>query len=71
MTLQDYLEDRSHSEFARGIGVSPGMIFQWLNGIRPVSAKKARAIDRYTGGVVSKESLCPEIFGEQPSREAA
>lgn len=62
MTLNDYLKTTTQAALARKIGVSQGMVYQWLHGIRPISALSARAIEEATGGLVSKVELRPDIF---------
>lgn len=61
MDLKTYLANKNHSEFARSIGVSAGLIYQWLNGIRPISPDAAPKIELETGGEVRCETSCPGV----------
>ncbi len=51
----------SQAELARQLGVSPVSINRWLNWGR-VPAKWVVTMERITGGEVSRERLCPELF---------
>lgn len=60
MNLKNYLANTTQSAFAEKVGVSPGMIHQWANGIRPVSAEQCVVIERVTGGTVTRQELRPD-----------
>ena len=45
---------------ARSLGITVQAISAW----EKCPPRRALAIERATGGVVSKERLCPEVFGE-------
>ena len=51
----------SQSDLARELSISPVLISQWRNGIRPVPAERCPAIERATGGVVRCEDLRPDV----------
>jgi len=76
MTLADYLERTgcSQSEFARKIGVSQGMVWQWLHGLRPISAESAKrielaTIDPATGEpALTRHDLRPDLFDPAVAR---
>ena len=59
MDLSTYLTKtrRAQSEFARAIGVSPSMLYQWLNGIRPIAHKHGPKIEQETAGQCPREEL--------------
>ncbi|MDR8087816.1 helix-turn-helix domain-containing protein [Burkholderia gladioli] len=61
MNLSTYLSSRkvTQSAFAVRLGVSQGLIYQWLTGRRPVSADKCVAIERATDGEVTRRDLRP------------
>lgn len=50
----------SQAELARQLGVTPPMIQQWRSGTRPVPAQYCPAIERKTGGVVTRIDLRPD-----------
>ena len=52
----------SQQKLAAACGVSQGAVHKWLYGGR-VSAENAVAIERATGGLVSKAALRPDLFG--------
>jgi DNA-binding transcriptional regulator YdaS (Cro superfamily) len=56
----------SQSELARRIGVRQGYVWKWLRS-KKVPAERCAAIERATGGAVTREQLRPDIFGPAPS----
>lgn len=44
---------------ATAVGVSPGLVWQWLNGMRPIAADRCPAIEAATG--VRCEDLRPDV----------
>jgi DNA-binding transcriptional regulator YdaS (Cro superfamily) len=70
--LAAYLSDREKREpgqqtrLAQHLGVSQGLVWQWLNSRTPIAAKHARGIEAYTDGHVTRYDICPEIFGPAP-----
>lgn len=66
--IADYLarKNLSQAEFARRVGVSEGLVWQWINGRTAITAEKAVAIERATEGELSREALRPDVFGEPP-----
>lgn len=64
MNLAKYLEKHnlSQTEFAARLGRSQGLVWQWLNGHRPIAATQALAIERITGGEVSRYELRPDVY---------
>lgn len=61
MELNQYLKTTTQSDFAKLIGVTPGMVHQWSKGIRPVAAERCPEIEKATGGAVTCEELRPDI----------
>ena len=60
MTLTDYLKAHSsQSELARAIGAQPQLVWQWANKVRPVPLERCVAIERATGGAVTRKDLRP------------
>lgn len=62
MDISTYLTNtgRAQSEFARAIGVPSALLYQWLNGLRPVAAKHCVKIERETAGQVTRKELRPK-----------
>lgn len=54
----------SQKEFGDLTGVSQGMVWQWLNGIRQISPERAAIIERRTGGKLKRRQLRPDVFGK-------
>ncbi|WP_109477782.1 helix-turn-helix domain-containing protein [Paraburkholderia sp. C35] len=59
MKLSDYLSKHkiSQTTFAAQLGVSQGLVYQWLTGKRPVAAEQCPKIEELTGGEVRCEEL--------------
>jgi DNA-binding transcriptional regulator YdaS (Cro superfamily) len=64
MDIPQYLEKHglAQAEFARLLGVTPGLVWQWLNGETKVTAERAIVIEEVTGGAVSREELRPDLY---------
>jgi DNA-binding transcriptional regulator YdaS (Cro superfamily) len=64
MQLHDYLaaESVSQAELARRVGVTQGMVWQWLRGVRRVSAEKVLALEVATDGMVSRHEIRPDLY---------
>lgn len=63
MKLADYLtkHEISQTTFAETLGVSQGMVYQWLSGKRPVAADQCPRIERLTNGEVRCEDLNDKV----------
>ena len=62
--ILNYMERHglTQTDFGRRIGVSQGMVWQWLNGYRPIGAERAVAIEKKTRGEIKRRHLRPDIF---------
>lgn len=62
MNLQTYLDKTGtkRADFARSLGVSPDLVYQWIKSIRPVAAKHCKAINTLSGGKISLFELRPD-----------
>lgn len=79
MDLSNYLASRkvTQASFAERLGVSQGLIYQWLTGRRPISIDKCVLIERATKGEVKRQDLrpndwqliWPELAGGAPGDE--
>jgi len=62
------------SELARRIGggLKQAHVWGWLHrGQKVVPAEHCQAIERATGGLVTRYELRPDVFGPMPDREVA
>ncbi|GAB2507279.1 helix-turn-helix domain-containing protein [Microbulbifer agarilyticus] len=48
---------------------SQGQVSQWVKGVRPIPATHCVAIERITGGAVTRYELRPDVFGPAPTGE--
>jgi DNA-binding transcriptional regulator YdaS (Cro superfamily) len=79
MELEKYLINVERNAFAKSIGVSRDMVYQWVKGIRPISIEKCVSIERVTSSKVTRKDLrpddwhliWPELANESQQKEAA
>lgn len=64
MDLKSYLFETgtSQAELARRVGVTPGMVWQWLAEYRGIAAEQVLKIEEATEGQVSRFDLRPDIY---------
>lgn len=57
---------KTQTELARRTGgkTRQGHVYQWLNGLKPVSPESAVLIEQATEGCVTRFDLRPDVFGE-------
>jgi len=67
MDLKTYLETTTQTKMAARLGVSQGLIHQWLKGITRITAERCVQIEGVTNGAVRRHELRPDIF----NRDAA
>lgn len=67
MNIPAYLEKHSltQEQFAKKIGVSQGLVWQWLKGKTRVSPEKAKAIEVSTEREITKAELRPDLWGQE------
>lgn len=69
MDLRTYVEQHGgQTEFARRLGVTQGLVWQWLEGKTKVTPVKAKLIEELTDGAVSRHELRPDVFDEPKKR---
>lgn len=62
MNLDTYLSTtESAASLARKLGISPVLISQWRNGVRPIPAERCPEIERITEGLITCEELRPDV----------
>lgn len=62
MDLKNYLIESGtkKADFARAVGVSPALLHQWIERIRPVAIQHCSVIERQTEQKVSRKDLRPD-----------
>lgn len=70
MNLKEYAEQNGQSNTARQLGVSQGLVWQWLHGKTRVTAERALQIEAVTGGVVTRSDLRPDLYPREQERRA-
>jgi len=70
--IKTYLSDRglSQEQFAKQIGVTQGLVWQWLDGRTRITPERAKEIEDKTDGAVCKHELRPDVF-DPPAKAAA
>jgi DNA-binding transcriptional regulator YdaS (Cro superfamily) len=51
---------RSQAALAKTLGVTPPVVNQWIQGLRPVPLDHCPAIQEFTGGAVTCEEIRPD-----------
>ena len=65
MNLGEYIEKNGgQTEIAQKLGVTQGLISQWLKGKTRVTPERAKQIELVTGGVVTRQELRPDSWDE-------
>lgn len=62
MNLKDYTNAHSQVELAKLIGFAPSFVNQWVSEKRPIPVVACVAIERATGGKVTRQELRPDDF---------
>ena len=72
MDIPSYLSKRglSQEQFGKVLGVSQGLVWQWLNGRTQITAEMANAIEEKTKGAIKRRDLRPDLFARK-ARAAA
>lgn len=67
MNIRAYLRkhELTQEEFANRLGVSPGLVWQWINNRTRVTAEWAKEIEKETSGEVPRHELRRDIFDKQ------
>lgn len=63
------LKSLNQAELAARMDVAPALVSQWANDKRPIAPKHAARFEEVTGGLVTREQLHPDVFG-QPGEAA-
>jgi DNA-binding transcriptional regulator YdaS (Cro superfamily) len=69
MDIRSYMakHELSQEAFAKLVGVSQGLVWQWLNGRTAVTPAKAKRIEERTSGEVSRMEC---MYPDEPSRRS-
>lgn len=72
MDLRTYLRDNgiTQDELGRRVGVTQASVAHWLAGRVRIPAERCGAIERATGGVVTRADLRPDLFGDGTEQAA-
>ena len=63
MDLKTYCKDiETQTSLAGRMGVTQGLVWQWIEGVTRITAERAIQIERVTGGQVGKHELRPDVF---------
>lgn len=70
MDIKAYLEKHqlSQEQFAKQIGVSQGLVWQWIEGRTRITAERAVEIEKKTEGEITRHALRPDLY---PARARA
>lgn len=70
MKLHEYLKYKKTTQqaFAERLGVTQGLVSQWIQGRTTITPLKARAIEDATNGLVTRYMLRPDVFGAAKDR---
>jgi DNA-binding transcriptional regulator YdaS (Cro superfamily) len=60
MKLAKFIQKTTQNEFAKMVGVTQGMVHQWLSKKTPISPQKAVQIEEVTKGEVTRKDLRPD-----------
>jgi len=64
MNLDAYTKIHGQTGAARLLGVSQGLVWQWLHGETKITAERAIDIETKTAGEITRQELRPDLFGE-------
>lgn len=62
MNLKKYLETTTQAAFAHTLGVTQGLVSQWVRGVTRITAEQAVRIESATEGKIKRHELRPDIF---------
>lgn len=62
MDLDEYVRQNGQTATARLLGVTQGLVWQWLNERTRITAERAVQIEKATDGAVTRAELRPDLF---------
>lgn len=64
MGIDEYLKQKNltQGQFAEQLGVSQGLVWQWITGRQRITAERASQIEQSTGGAVTRSELRPDLY---------
>ena len=71
MNLKTYLETTTQKELAELLGVTQGLVSQWVTERTQITAERCIQIETKTHGVITRHELRPDIFPEPSKSEMA
>ena len=71
MDIKQYLSKHglSQEQFAKQLGVTQGLIWQWLDGRTRVTAERAVEIEGKTAGEIQRHDLRPDLYPRTSNTE--
>lgn len=60
----------TQASFAKELGVSQGLVWQWLNGRTKITPERAKQIEKATHGAVARHDILPHIFDAPASNKS-
>lgn len=72
MNLKTYLKKTKTTQqaLADALGVTQGLVSQWINGVTPITGEQAVKIEEKTQGQVTREELRPDLYRKLKVYEA-
>jgi len=65
MELAKYIRSTlgvTQASFAKELGVTQGLVWQWLNGRTKITPERAKQIEQVTQGAVTRHDILPDLF---------
>src|SRR3990167_3888832 len=62
--INNYIQQHGLTQeaFGKKIGVTQGLVWQWLKGFTRITPERAVQIERRTAGAITRQELRPDIF---------
>lgn len=63
LVLKQFLKNEGYTQrdLAAYLNVTPGAVWLWIN-MNGIPPRRARSIEKFTGGKLKRNQLCPEIY---------
>lgn len=71
MKLTEFLKTTTQSALAEKLGVSQGLIHQWISGKTRITAERAIDVEEKTNKQITRQDLRPDLFGSVPRKQKA
>jgi DNA-binding transcriptional regulator YdaS (Cro superfamily) len=64
MNLKTYLQANTQTDLARRLGVTQGLVHQWVTGKTRITGERAVEIEKATDCQVTRQELRPDLFNQ-------